>query len=320
MSFSSPLWLLGLLLVPVVIVLFVQLDRRRQRSAAVFAAPALLPNLVERSPGRRRYVPLVVMLAALVTMIVGVARPRATVSVPREEATVILAVDVSRSMSADDVNPTRLDAARRAAATFLLKVPKKFRIGIISFASSAVVTLPPTDDRTLAMDALRTLRRGEGTALGDAVALAVQMGQRQRAKDGSVPPTAVLMISDGARDGGRTTPQAAAQKAKAAHVPVYTVIVGTQDGVVQVPLQGGFTQVIRVPPRAETLRQIARTTGGQFFTATNDTRLRAVYKGLGSRLGHRKESREMTDVFAAGSAGLLLVGGALSMLWFRRVP
>lgn len=320
MSFSSPVWLLGLALVPAVVAAYVLLDRRRRLSASVFATPALLPNVLERRPGRRRHLPLAVMLLALVAMIVGVARPHATLSVPREEATVILAIDVSRSMSADDVNPTRLDAARRAAATFMQQVPKKFRIGIISFASSAVVALPPTADRQLTTEALRTLRRGEGTALGDAVALAVRMGQRQRAKDGAVPPTAVLLISDGARDGGRTTPQAAAQKAKAAHVPVYTVVLGTQDGVVEVPLQGGYTQVIRVPPRPATLQQIARTTGGQFFTATDDTRLRAVYQGLGSRLGHRKESREITDVFAAGSAGLLLVGGALSLLWFRRIP
>lgn len=320
MSFASPVWLLGLALVPAVVAAYVLLDRRRRLSASVFATPALLPNVLERRPGRRRHLPLAVMLLALVAMIVGVARPHATLSVPREEATVILAIDVSRSMSADDVNPTRLDAARRAAATFMQQVPKKFRIGIISFASSAVVALPPTADRQLTTEALRTLRRGEGTALGDAVALAVRMGQRQRAKDGAVPPTAVLLISDGARDGGRTTPQAAAQKAKAAHVPVYTVVLGTQDGVVEVPLQGGYTQVIRVPPRPATLQQIARTTGGQFFTATDDTRLRAVYQGLGSRLGHRKESREITDVFAAGSAGLLLVGGALSLLWFRRIP
>ena len=119
---------------------------------------------------------------------------------------------------------------------------------------------------------------------------------------------------------GRTTPQAAAQRARADHVPVSTVVLGTQDGVVEVPLADGYTAQIRVPPRADTLQQLARATGGEFFTARDDARLRDIYKRLGSRLGNRNESREMSDYFAGGAAALLLLGGALSALWFRRVP
>ena len=130
----------------------------------------------------------------------------------------------------------------------------------------------------------------------------------------------MLVISDGAQMSGRTTPQAAAQKARARHVPVYTVVVGTQDGVVEVPLAGGLHAQLRVPPRPDTLQQLARATGGQFFTATNDVRVREVYQRLGSQLGSRRESREITDYFAGGSAALLLFGGGLSALWFRRVP
>jgi Ca-activated chloride channel homolog len=319
-SFQSPYWLIGLLVVPVLVLLYIRRERGRTAYTAQFANPALLPNLVPRRPGWRRHLPVAILLVALTAMVVGVARPHATVKVPREEATVILAIDVSRSMASDDVKPTRLDAARSAAKAFLAKVPEKFRVGVISFASRAVVGVPPTADRSLVRASLDSLQPGEGTALGDAVALAVRMGQRQRRSDGSRPPTAVLMISDGTNMGGRTTPQAAAQRARAQHVPVYTVMVGTPDGVVEQKLTGGFTQIVRVPPSPVTLRQVSRTTGGEFFTATDDKRLRQVYERLGSRIGHRSEDREITDVFAGGSAALLLAGGTLSMLWFRRVP
>jgi Ca-activated chloride channel family protein len=223
-------------------------------------------------------------------------------------------------MAAPDVKPTRLGAARTASLAFLRRVPKKFRVGVVSFASRAVVALPPTDDRTLARTALDSLRPGEGTALGDAVALAAEIGRRERAADGSVPPTAVLLVSDGANQGGRLSPEIAARRARALGVPVYTVLVGTPDGIVERTLPGGFRELVRVPPSPETLELVARTTGGRFFTAANDERLREVYERLGSRLGHRNESREVTDLFAGGAALLLLVGGGLSAAWFRRVP
>jgi len=319
-SFQSPYWLIGLLIVPLLVILYVRRERGRTAYTAQFANPALLPNLVARKPGWRRHLPVAILLVALAAMVVGVARPHATVTVPREEATVIFAIDVSRSMAAADVKPTRLDAARSAAKAFLGKIPEKFRVGVISFASRAVVGVPPTADRSLVRASLDSLNPGEGTALGDAVALAVRIGERQRRSDGSRPPTAVLMISDGTNMGGRTTPQQAAQRARAQHVPVYTVMVGTPEGVVEQHLTGGFTQIVRVPPSPVTLRQVSRTTGGEFFTATDDKRLRQVYEKLGSRIGHRSEDREISDVFAGGSAALLLAGGALSMLWFRRVP
>ncbi len=320
MSFHWPLALLGLAAIPLLVAAYVARDRRRTSFAARFGNPALLPNVVDRAPGWRRHLPLAVLLVALAAMVVGVARPHATVTVGREEATVILALDVSRSMSATDVRPSRLSAARSAAAAFLRKVPKQFRVGVVSFASRAVVAVPPTGDRLLVEAALTSLRPGEGTALGDAVALSAQLGQRERASDGRVPPTAVLLISDGAAMGGRTSPQAAAQRARSLHVPVYTVVVGTPTGVVERTLTGGYREIIHVPPSTDTLARLAQTTGGRFYTATNDRRLRDVYERLGSRLGHRKESREITDVFAGGSAALLLVGGVLSALWFRRVP
>jgi Ca-activated chloride channel homolog len=319
-SFEWPLALVGLLLVPALAALYVWRERRRTKDVARFTTPALLPNLVDSAPGWRRHAPLAVLLVALTAMLVGVARPHANVSVQREEATVILALDVSLSMRADDVRPTRLRAARAAARGFLEQLPNKFRVGVVGFSGRAFVAVPPTENRALARQALASLRPGEGTSLGDAVALATQLVRRQRAGDGTIPPAAVLLISDGAQMSGTTSPTEAALKARAAHMPVYTVLVGTENGVISVPLAGGFKAQIRVPPSPETLREVARVSGGQFFTARNDARLRNIYERLGSRLGHRRESREITDLFAGGSGALLLVGGALSALWFRRVP
>jgi Ca-activated chloride channel family protein len=319
-TFEWPVALVGLVAVPALVALYFLRERRRTEFVARFTTPALLPNLVDSAPSWRRHLPLAVLLVALTAMVVGVARPHATVSVPREEATVILALDTSLSMRAKDVRPTRLAAARGAARAFLDKIPKKFRVGVVGFSGRAAIALPPTDDRLLARQALNSLRPGEGTALGDAVSLGVQLGRRQRAKDGTVPPTAILVLSDGANMSGRTTPDAAAQQARALHIPVYAVVVGTDNGVVTVSLTGGYRAQIRVPPSPETLRRLTRATGGQFFTASNDVGLRQVYKKLGSRLGHRRQSREITDFFAGGSAALLLVGGAMSALWFRRVP
>ena len=319
MSFASPLWLFALLLLPLLLAVYVARERARRRAAAVWAAPALVPNLVDRAPGVRRHLPLAILLAGLAAMIIGVARPHATVTVRREEATVLLAIDVSRSMGATDVPPTRLQAAKTAALSFTAGVPDKFRVGVVSFATRAQVAVAPTSDRELVRAALESLHTGEGTAIGDAVVLAASLGRKERV-DGVVPPTSVLLISDGARDGGSRTPLAAARRARALHVPVYTILLGTPAGIVQHRLPGGYTETLRVPPSAQTLQLIARTTGGEFFTASNDKRLGEVYDQLRSRLGHKKHSREITDLFAAGAALLLLTGGGLSALWFRRVP
>ncbi|HST24740.1 MAG TPA: VWA domain-containing protein [Gaiellaceae bacterium] len=320
MSFASPFWLLALIVVPVVVGLYLWNERRRVRSQAAFANPALLPAVVDHAPGRLRHLPLAVLLVGLVAMVLGVARPHATITVSREEATVMLAIDTSRSMRSNDVKPSRLGAAVEDAAAFIARVPKKFRIGIVQFASAARVALPPTADRALVQQSLADLKPGDGTAIGDAVSLAVKISQQQRTSDGKIPPTAVLMISDGARDGGRVAPQTAAAQAKKLHIPVYTIVLGTPGGTVTQTLTGGYQVIIHVPPSPQTLQQIAQTSGGQSFTVVSDSRLKEVYKRLGSLLGSKKEDREITDVFAGGAALLLLTGGGLSMFWFRRLP
>ena len=320
MTFARPIALVALVAVPALVALWVVYDRRRREGAARFATLALVPNLVDRRPGRLRIVPPALFLLALTALIVGMARPHATIKVPRHEATVVLAIDVSRSMQAQDVTPTRLGAAKAAANAFLAKVPSTYSVALVGFGSRAFVAVPPTLDRSLVSSGLDDLVPGEGTAIGDAVRLSAQIGQRQRAVDGTVPPTSVLMISDGAPDGGRTSVAVAVRRAKALHVPVSTVLVGTPEGIVTAKLVGGYTEQIRVPPSPGTLKQIASDTGGQFFQARTSSELSAVYRHLATRIGHRTENREITDVFAAVAIVLLLVGGALSAFWFRRVP
>ena len=319
MSFDRPLVLIALIAVPLLVVSWRLLEQRRTGQASAFATAALIPNLVARRPGPRRTIPLVLFLLAFALLVVGAARPHAHVSVPRKEATIVLAVDVSRSMTAQDVRPTRLAAARNAAVTFLDKVPKEYSIAVIGFGTRAFVALPPTTDRVLAHDALDSLAPSEGTAIGDAVALAVKVARRQRTADGTVPPTSVLLISDGTRDGGRNSPLAAARKARAAGIPISTVLVGTAAGIVTNKLVGGFEEQIRVPPSPGTLQQIAKLSGGQFFRARTTAALTDVYKKLSTRIGHKTQSRQITDLFGFGAAVLLLAGGALSAYWFRRL-
>jgi Ca-activated chloride channel homolog len=317
-SFGRPYALVALALVPLIVALWRAEELRRSTEAARFSTRALIPNLIASRPGRRRYVPLGLLLLGLVALIVGAARPHADVKVPRKEATVVLAVDVSRSMLAQDVRPTRLAAAASTAAAFLTKLPKDYSVAVIGIGTRAFVALPPTTDRVLARDALDSLSPSEGTALGDAVLLSVKLGRRQRTSDGAVPPTTVLLISDGARDGGQTAPLRAASAARAAHIPVSTVLVGTPEGIVVQKLVGGFQEQIRVPPSPGTLQQIARVSGGRFFRARTATGLEQVYRTLATRVGHKTESRQITDLFAGGAIMLLLAGGGLSAFWFRR--
>jgi len=318
LSFSDPLVLIALIVVPVLVVLWRLQERRRQSQAAAFSTPALLPNLIPGRPGLRRTIPLGILLLGLVALILVAARPHANIKVPRKEATVLLAIDVSASMTAPDVQPSRLAAAENAAQAFLQRVPKSYSVGVIGFGTRAFVALPPTTDRVLAHDALNSLVPSQGTAIGDGIALATKVGLRQRTSDGLIPPTSVLVISDGAREGGQVAPLTAARQARAAHIPISTVLVGTPNGIVTKKLVGGYTEQIRVPPSPATLQQIAQTTGGEFFRARTAAALTAVYKKLGTRVGHKTENRQITDLFAGSAIILLLVGGGLSAVWLRR--
>ncbi len=322
MSFAWPAALFGLVLVPALGIVVWAADRLRRRDAARFGTPALVAGSVPRRPGRRRYAPIAVALAALAVLLVGLARPHADLSVPRRDATVMLALDTSRSMAATDVSPTRFDAALRAAGAFLDTVPSSYSVGIVSFSTSAQVVLRPTTDREQARTALRELRLGSGTAIGEAIARAVA-AVRPAAAAGSAPrasavPATVLLLSDGAQTSEGVTPAAAATQARRQGIAVNTVALGTRDAVVRVPLPGGLEQQVSVPPDARTLRAVAQRTGGRFYETADAARLQEVYADLGSRLGHRRERTEITAAFAGGAAVLLLLASGLSMLWSRR--
>ena len=311
--------LFALVAVVLLAVLWLLLETRRRTEATRFTNPLLLPNLVGARPGRRRFVPYALLLAGITVLTVAAAKPHAHVRVPRKEATVLLAVDVSRSMTAQDVRPSRGAAARKAADAFLAEIPSTYKVGVIGVGSRAFVAIPPTIDRALVHDALSSLTQSEGTALGDAIALGVRVARRQHSSDGFVPPTSMLLISDGARDGGRTSPTTAARRARAAHLPVSTVLIGTGDGIVTVPLTGGYKEQIRVPANPGALQTVARISGGRFYRARSAGALTAVYKELATRVGHTTKNRQISDAFAGGGIVLLLASVVTSLFWFRRV-
>lgn len=323
MSFTWPLALVALLILPVLVAMHVLAARRRRRQAARFANPDLVPNLVPTSPGWRRYVPPALALLALALLLVGVARPHIVQDVTRDEATIILTIDTSRSMQATDVKPNRFTAAKEAALAFLDEVPEEYSVGIVSFSTNADPVLPPTTDRDAARTALNELRLGSGTALGAAIArsveLALEESERQRPRAaGERSPGAVVVLSDGAQTTGDVRPQAAAQRARELGVPVSTIGLGTGDAVVEVPRPGGLKERVVVAPDLPTLRQVAQATGGTFAEAPNAAKLEAIYRDLGTRLAVDPKRVEVTSAFAAGGAVLLLLGGTLSSLWFRR--
>ena len=325
MSFAWPLALVGLAAVALALLGYLVSQRRRKRYVVRFTNFDLLENVAADSPRWRRHIPAALGLLALTALVVGLARPQMAVAVAREEATVILAMDSSGSMTATDVSPDRMTAARAAASSFVDGLPDGFRVGVVSFSDQADVVVPPTADRDEAVTALGALIADNGTALGDAIARSVDLGvttldeQIDAASEEDVP-LAVVVLSDGANTTGDYTPLEAAQKAKDAGVPVFAVAFGPDEGTVQGPDGFGGMRTIRVPPDPTTLRQVAELTGGTFFEAADEASLRSVYDEIGSQVGVDHEQKELTVAFTAAGAVLLLLGGALSTLWFGRIP
>jgi Ca-activated chloride channel family protein len=320
-SFAAPALLVFLLLVPVAAGGYVWLERRRDARAAGWAAPALFPNIVQRPPSWKRYVPMALLLLGLALLLVGFARPRATVSVKRQEATVVLVLDVSGSMAAKDAKPTRLGAARAAALRFVDKLPHGYRMSLVTFSDHVAVSVPATHDLLAMRTAISRVKTGpQGTALADAVSRAVDVGLSVKgAGSNRRPPAVAVLFSDGGQTAGRMTPQQAAAKAKKAKIPVSALAVGTADGVVQQPLRGGFFERFQVPVQPSVLRTIAQGSGGH-YARLRDVDVKGIYRALGSRVGRQDKQVEVTAVAAAGGMALMLAGALLSGLWFRRLP
>jgi Ca-activated chloride channel homolog len=354
MSFGQPLLLLTLLLVPAAVAAYLLLQRGRARYAVRFTNVAVLEQVVGATHPWRRWATNGLLLLALGTLCVAVARPRAPVTVVNENATVILVLDVSGSMHAVDVKPTRLIAAQRALHTFLDRVPRRLKVGLILFAGEPEVAAPPTIDHELvanAIDDANFFNGFGGTAIGDALALAVKLGVRSAGLSGqattavgsrqlasyvAAKPTAsslvsVLFLSDGHQNRGVIQPLDGAKLARKAGVPVYTVALGTTGnthlsgdvfGGGGGGVSGGFGGFggRALAPDPRTLSAIARITGGEFFRARDAHALQDAYTTLGSKLARTHGSREVTDLFAFGAALLLVAGAALAALWAPRLP
>jgi Ca-activated chloride channel family protein len=319
MSFAAPVLLWLLLLVPVAVALYVLMQRRRVRYAARFTNLDLLSNVVDASPGRRRHLPALFAIAALAALLVALARPQMTVAVPRDEASVVLALDSSGSMMATDVAPSRIEAAKSAATTFLEGLPQRVRVGVLSFATGASVLVTPTDDRESVLAAIDGLEAEGGTALGEAIARSVELAPEEtRTADGE-QLFSVLLLSDGENSIG-IDPAVATEQAREAGIAIYTVALGTDEGVVHVPDDFGTLHRVEVPPDRETLRQIAQETGGRYFEAFSDADLADVYEEIGSQVAYQDDEREVTAAFAGAGAVLLVLGSALSLAWFGRIP
>jgi Ca-activated chloride channel family protein len=338
MSFSHPLLLLSLLAIPLAIGLYVLAERRRMRYAVRFTNLDVLASVAGGRPWRRYVAPLLLLLA-LASLCVGLARPRVTRLVPTERATVILVVDASGSMQSHDVKPTRLAAAQDAVRTFLAKVPKRVRVGLIVFAGEPQVAAPPTTDRSLVLasvDQIGMFPGFGGTAIGDALAEAVQLGLQAignesgnrnlaSARIAAGPPAqrrglvSILFLSDGKQTRGALQPLQGADRAKSVGFPVYTVALGTPSGTLTRGF-GIFSRRIPVPPDPQTLRSIAQRTNGQFFEARSADSLDAAYSKLGSSLGRTTGKSEITFAFLLGGIGLLLAAGVVSALWSPRFP
>ncbi len=316
MTWLSPerLWLL--LAVAALAVAYVVAQRRRSRYAVRFTNLKLLDRVAPKRPAWRRHVPAGLFLAMLALLVAGFAQPQAEVQVPRERATVLVAVDVSRSMLADDVAPDRLTAAKEAARQFVDDLPEQFNVGLVGFAGSASVFVSPGTDRAQLASGIERLTDGStgagGTAIGDAIAASLEQIQSVDAEAGEdVPPARVVVLSDGANTAGRD-PAAAATQATQLGVPVDSISFGTPAGTI-----GGGQQV---PVDGETLRSIADATGGRYFQAGNAEELRAAYADIESSVGYRTEVRDVSARFIGVGLALAVLAALASMFWFARLP
>jgi Ca-activated chloride channel family protein len=255
---------------------------------------------------------------ALAVLILAAAKPERTVAVPVERASIALVTDVSGSMMARDVKPTRLVAAKRAARRFVDKVPSRVNVGLVAFNGTPTVLHSPTRDRDAVRAAIDGMTSSGATATGEAIAAGTQMLRPTASRARRKPPAAILLLSDGTSTRGRD-PIEQARAARRLGVRVYTVTLGTDEGTITVTRQDGSTATRPVPPDPQSLAEIARVSRGKAYTAGSTDRLEEIYGQLGSELGHRKEKRQITSVFAGGGLVLLLTGIAMSMRFFGRV-
>ena len=357
MSFQSPWFLLSLALLGAAVGIWLLAERRRMRYAVHFPNVDVLATVVSGRTWGRLVAPVLVGLA-LALLLAALARPHVTRMFLHDRATVILVVDTSRSMQAQDVAPTRLGAAQQAIHDFLDDAPDRLNLALVVFAGDVQVATPPTKNRALLRDAVDTIDSFSvfgGTAIGDALETAVNLGKRvseEESRSGQITlgetrhlaavgqtrhlaqaesceengPVSILFLSDGAQTRGILQPLEGAALARDACIPVYTIALGTAEGIIdRGTLGGGFPgdtgpRFIPVPPDPETLRAIADMTGGEFSEARSADSLERAYAELGSQLGREPGESEVTFLFVALAAGLLVAAGVAGTFFTPRLP
>jgi Ca-activated chloride channel family protein len=317
MTFQSPWWLLALLAVAALVGLYVLLQLRRKAYAARFTNVALLGSLVPKRPGWRRHLAFGIVAVGLAGLVVSLAVPSTQVRVPRERATVVMAVDVSLSMRARDIEPDRFRAMQKAAKEFVDVLPERINLGLVSFAGTATTLVPPTTDRGQVRSAIDNLDLAESTAIGEAIftsLTAIENFQSTLESAGEeAPPARVVLLSDGYPTVGRDE-TLAINAAVAADIPVSTIAFGTDYGTLD--LDG---EMVPVPVDRATLENIADETGGSYSEAASASELEQVYADLGSQIGYTTEAKDISPWFVRGGVLLALVGATLSLLWTNRL-
>jgi Ca-activated chloride channel family protein len=329
MKFLSPTYLWLLLGVAALAAAYLFLQARRRHVSVRFTNVALLDSIAPKRPGWRRHLPAAVVLLGVIGLIVGLAAPVRNQRVPRDEAIVMLVVDVSASMQATDVSPNRLEAATSAAETFVTDLPAKLQVGLVAFDRTTQVLATPTTDHASVIASLEALRTGPGTATGDALTTAVDaitaalaaanVGTPTTAPRGSgaesgsaAVPATIVLLSDGAATVG-TPVQEGAQAAADKGIPVTTIAYGTAEGTVDVN-----GQPVPVPSDPATMQQIAQTTGGTAFTAASATQLRQVYQDIQARVGYRTEQHDIQRWFFVLGLVLVVLAVVGSLVWTAR--
>ncbi len=317
MSLASPLWLLGLLAIPLALAAQYAARRRARRYAVRFTAlPSL--KLAAATSGTlpwRRHLPPLLAFAAVAALVVALAKPQRTVAVPIERASIVLVTDHSRSMLATDVEPNRLRAAQSAARTFLDQIPAPVRVGAVAFSDAPDAVQSPSANHDDARRVVDNQVADGGTATGEALQVAIQTLQ-QSSRNGPKVPSAIVLLSDGKTTIGRD-PVGVAREAGRLHIPIYTVALGTDDALVPNP---GLGPPLPAPPDPATLRSIAEASNGRAFRAQDEDSLKSIYKTLGSQLGTKDQKRQITSAFVVGGLLLLLGAGAASVKFGSRIP
>jgi Ca-activated chloride channel family protein len=316
-TFDRPLMLVALVAVPVLLLAYLARQRQRAAAEAAFLAPHMTASALPARPRWRRHAPMLLLAAAITALILAAARPERRTIVPVDGAGIMLANDVSSSMSSTDVRPSRLGAAKRAALRFLGGVPGSVSVGQIEFARHPTLLQSPTTDHALTGKAIAALvPGGGGTAIGDAIQTALRSLSTLR-RAGKKLPGAILLLSDGTSNVG-VSPYTAAEQAKAAHIPIYTIALGTAHGTISITRRGRAVST-PVPVSPGELGQIAKLSGGKAYTAADSARASAIYAHLATKLGQKHVKQEITVDFVGAGVILLVGGGVLSLLWFARI-